>query len=139
MQIEARVRNEGELHAVELCTNDVRRSLAVPPRATTPGSSVNGGEMLCLALATCYCNDIYREAAGRKIEVLGVEVTASAEFGGVGEPARSLRYRAKVTAKAPESAILALMTHTDRVAEIQNTLRRGIPVEFDPPVAKSAG
>ena len=26
------------------------------------GSAVNGGEFLVLALATCYCNDLYREA-----------------------------------------------------------------------------
>jgi hypothetical protein len=31
------------------------------------GSSANGGELLCLALATCYCNDVYREAKKRGI------------------------------------------------------------------------
>jgi hypothetical protein len=29
-------------------------------------------------MATCYCNDIYREAAKRGIEVIGVEVQANA-------------------------------------------------------------
>lgn len=50
------------------------------------------------------------------------------EFGAEGEPARNVSYRAKVTAQASEAEIQALMTHTDRVAEIQNTLRQETPV-----------
>lgn len=43
------------------------------------------------------------------------------------EPARNVTYRVKVAA-ANEAEIQALLIHTDRVAEIQNTLRAGIPV-----------
>jgi uncharacterized OsmC-like protein len=65
------------------------------------GSSANGDELLFLALATCYCNDIYREARKRGIEVERVQVEVTGEFGGEGEPAREIRYNASVDAKAP--------------------------------------
>jgi uncharacterized OsmC-like protein len=83
---------------------------------------------LFLALATCYCNDIYREAAKRGLKVEHVEVEVAGEFGAEGEPARNVSYRAKVTAQASEAQIRELMSHTDRVAEIQNTLRVETPV-----------
>jgi uncharacterized OsmC-like protein len=35
---------------------------------------------LFLALATCYCNDIYREAAKRNIKVDSVEVEVEGTF-----------------------------------------------------------
>lgn len=97
----------------------------------------NGGELLCSALATCFSNDIYREAAKRSIEVRRVEVRADAEFGGVGEPARRIAYRATVWAAAPEEAIRDLVEHTDRVAEIHNTLRLGMPVTLESITARS--
>jgi uncharacterized OsmC-like protein len=85
--------------------------------------------MLFLALATCYCNDIYREAAKQNILVHRVEVEVSGEFGDApGSVAENVEYRAIVEAEASEQAILDLMKHTDRVAEIQNTLRQGMTV-----------
>lgn len=39
-----------------------------------------------------------------------------------------MTYEAKVWARAPEAAIAELMQHTDRVAQVQNTLRAGAPV-----------
>ena len=50
------------------------------------------------------------------------------EFGTEGEPAKNVTYRARVTAQASEAEIRELMRHTDRVAEIQNTLRVETPV-----------
>ncbi len=50
------------------------------------------------------------------------------DFGAEGEPARNVTYRAKVTAQAGAAEIQELMRQTDRVAEIQNTLRAGTPV-----------
>jgi len=83
---------------------------------------------MCLALATCYCNDIYREAAKKGIKVEHVEVEVESEFGAEGEPARNVVYRAKVMAQANEEEIRELMRFTDTVAEIQNTLRTETPV-----------
>ena len=139
MRIEARVQNRSGRHAVEVSTNDAARPVAIPPRDTTPGSSLNGGELLCAALATCYCNDLYREAAKVGIVVEGVDVHVIAEFGGVGEPARSIRYTASVAARASEDAIRELMLDTDRAAEVHNTLRLGMPVIFEAAHARTVG
>ena len=131
MVISAKVRNEFRRHDVTLTTSGNAHALSVGSRDSGFGSAANGGELLCLALATCYCNDLYREAAKRGIEVASVEVEASAEFGAEGAPASRLSYRAIVHANAPESAIRELAVHTDRVAEVQNTLRLGLPVTLE--------
>lgn len=117
-----------------MSTNDDRREVAIPPKSEGQGSSVNGGELLFLALATCYCNDVYREAKKRGIRVDRVEVEVEGEFGKEGDPAESIEYRARVSADAPREKILDLMKHTDTVAEIQNTLRRSTHVRFKPQV-----
>jgi organic hydroperoxide reductase OsmC/OhrA len=123
MKISARVENgEGE-HRVTLRTNDNLQTVAIPPKPGGFGSSVNGGEALFLALATCYCNDIYREAAKRGLRVARVEVEVQGDFGAEGEPARNVTYQASVAAHASEAEINDLMRYVDQVAEIQNTLR----------------
>ena len=128
MRICARVQNSQGRHQAVLQTNDQIHSINIPPKANGLGSSANGGELLFLALATCYCNDIYREAAKRGIPVESVEVQVQGDFGAEGTPAENITYRAKVTARATEAEIRALMQHTDQVAEIQNTLRAGTSV-----------
>ena len=111
-----------------LQTNDSVHSIYIAPKPTGYGSSVNGGELLFLALASCYCNDIYREAAKRNIKVERVEVHVEGDFGTEGEPAKKVTYHAKVFAQASEDEIREMMRFTDTVAEIQNTLRIGTPV-----------
>jgi organic hydroperoxide reductase OsmC/OhrA len=131
VRIRALVADERGRHDVTLSTDTTSRTLAIAPRSGGAGSSANGGELLCLALATCYCNDVYREAARRAIDVVRVEVEAHAEFGAPGEAGTRFAYRATVAARAPKDAIRALIVHTDGVAEIQNTLRRGTPVVLE--------
>lgn len=128
MKIIAKVENSKNSHQVTLQTNDSAHSVVIPPKRTGFGSSANGGELLFLALATCYCNDIYREAARRNIKVERVEVIVEGEFGAEGEAAKHVIYRARVFAHAGEEEIREMMEFTDSVAEIQNTLRIGIPV-----------
>ena len=128
MQIRAQVRNAPGQHAVSLCSAGTERALDVPGKATG-GSAVNGGEFLMLALATCYCNDLYREAARLGLVLDGVEVEASADFDGIGLGATNVRYRARVQSSASGEAIADLLRQTDAVAEVHNTLRAGVPVE----------
>jgi len=101
----------------------------VAPKDTGGGSATNGGEFLMLALATCYCNDLYREAARLGIALESVEVEALAQFEGVGLAASNVRYRASVASPAPPEAIARLLRETDAVAEVHNTLRKGVPVQ----------
>ena len=123
MKITAKVENSKDNHQVTLQTNDHAHSIVIPPKSTGYGSSANGGELLFLALASCYCNDIYREAAKRNVNVERVEVSVEGDFGAEGEPAKNVTYSAKVFADASEHEIRELMKFTDTVAEIQNTLR----------------
>jgi organic hydroperoxide reductase OsmC/OhrA len=123
MKISAHIANQQGQHTVTVRTGDASRPLYIPHKAEGSGSSVNGGELLFLALATCYCNDLYREARKRGIEIEKVQVEVTGDFGAEGEGARNVEYSALVNAKAPQAAILDLMRHTDTVAEIQNTLR----------------
>src|SRR5690606_18586387 len=121
LKISAQVKSSGEEYQVTVMTNENARSLDIPSKPDGKGSGVNGGEMLFLALATCYCNDIYREAAKQDIKVRNVQVEVSGQFRTEpGSRAEHIQYKAAVEAEASEEAILELMRHTDTVAEIQN-------------------
>jgi organic hydroperoxide reductase OsmC/OhrA len=128
MKIRAKVQNQKGVHGVDVETEGVTHPLSIPPKASGQGSSINGGELLFLALATCYCNDLYREASRRGILVERVEVEVEGDFAAEGTPAQNITYCARVAAQAPEEDIRALIQDTDRMAEIQNTLRAGTPV-----------
>lgn len=125
IKISAQVNNRQGSHEVMLSTNGGEHAIVIPPKANGAGSSANGGELLFLALATCYCNDIYREAAKRNVTVRSVQVEVKGDFGdAAGSRAENITYEATVEAEADEAAILDLMKHTDTVAEIQNSLRQ---------------
>ena len=127
MKFSAKVQNDSGYHQVILKVGEKEQTLSIAPKPTG-GSSVTGGEPLFLALATCFCNDIYREAAKRGINVKGVEVKVSGDFEAEGRPASNIVYHAKVDADASDEKIQELIKYTDSVAEVQNTLRVGIPV-----------
>ena len=129
MRITATVRNQPGQHAVELRTGEQpAQALDVAAHASGQGSAVNGGQFLMLALATCYCNDLYREAKRLGIAIDAVEVEAEAEFPGIGLAATDIRYRATVHSSASEAEIERLLLETDAVAEVHNTLRGGAAV-----------
>jgi organic hydroperoxide reductase OsmC/OhrA len=115
-------------NTVTVKTSSVTQSLVIPAKGNGRGSSVNGGEFLMLALATCFCNDLYREADRLQIPVDGVEVEATADFPGVGLVAQNITYRVRVNSKAGASVIAELLRQTDMVAEVRNTVRAGARV-----------
>lgn len=132
MLISAHVTHTASDHRVSLATAGHAKTLSVPARSDGPGSSVNGGEFLMLALATCYCNDLHREAKRLNIRLDAVEVEASAEFEGVGLAATRIRYRARVSSNADAQQIARLLRETDAVAEVHNTIRSGASVTLQP-------
>ena len=131
MRITARVQNSASSHEVVVSTAGSEQAIAVPAKSSGSGSAVNGGEFLMLALATCYCNDLYREAAKLGVRLEHVEVQASAEFPGIGLAATNITYYAKVSSPASEATITELLRQTDTVAEVHNTLRAGVQVKYE--------
>lgn len=128
MKISAIIKSSFNQLQTSVQTNDASKELQIAPKPAGYGSSVNGGELLMLALATCYCNDIYREAAKRNINIKNVEVECHCDFGGEGEPGSNFKYKVNIESDASPSEIEYLVQQTDRVAEIHNTLRKGLEV-----------
>ncbi len=128
MRSVARIHNSQGEHHIKLSTGDRTSKIEIPPNPSGFGSSVTGGELLVLALATCYCNDVYREAAKMGIDVSHIDVECSAEFPAEGHPAKDVTYTARITAQASEERIRELAAQADRLAEIHNTVRSAFPV-----------
>jgi len=128
MDLSATVISKLNEHHVIVNTNGTAQHISINPKSSGYGSSVNGGELLLLALATCFCNDLYREANKRGISVSGVTVECTATFGSEGEPGSGFQYKVDVAAEAPREVIDELIAHTDRVAEIHKTLRQGVDI-----------
>jgi uncharacterized OsmC-like protein len=130
MQITASVSNTPSGHSVEVETESCKQSIGIRPKSAGRGSSINGGELLFAAIATCFCNDIYREAAKHTIDGEDVKVVVTGTFGDPGEPARDLTDRVQVRANASQAIIDDLIPATGSVTEIQNTLRTGCAVRL---------
>jgi organic hydroperoxide reductase OsmC/OhrA len=92
------------------------------------GLGFNGGELLLLAVGGCYSNDIFREASKRGVKVHQVQVKVTADWGGDPVRAQNVGFSVVVEADAAEQDIIDLIHHTDRVAEIPNSLRIGTEV-----------
>jgi len=131
MKIRARVDNKPGAHRALVETDGRTRALDLPAKDEGGGSAVNGGELLFLSLATCYCNDVYREAANAGIAVDALVVEVDGEFDGPGDPARDVRFKVDAVSSAPADQVAELLRRTDTVAEIQNTLRGSTPVTLE--------
>jgi organic hydroperoxide reductase OsmC/OhrA len=131
MIISASIKNGYQKNEITVTTDSTKKEIAIPGKPAGQGSSVNGGELLFLALATCFCNDTYREAARRKIDITSVEVAVSGEFGQEGEPASKINYEVRILSpNASSQEITDLIHHVDGIAEIHNTLRKGVNVSL---------
>lgn len=130
MKFSARIKNSPGDHQVTLKVGEKEQSLPISPKSSG-GSSITGGELLFLALATCFCNDTYREAAKWNVKVESVEVEVEGDFEAEGKPASNIVYRVKINADVSEEKIRELIAHIDSIAEIQNTLRSETPVKLE--------
>ncbi|MCI4569261.1 OsmC family protein [Lysobacter sp. CFH 32150] len=117
---------------MNVTTAGTSQTIDIPAKGSGPGSAVNGGELLMLALATCYCNDLHREAARLEIPIDEIDVVAQGEFAAIGLGATNITYQARVSSSAEASRIAELLRQTDAVAEVHNTLRAGAPVLLQP-------
>ncbi|HSL43759.1 MAG TPA: OsmC family protein [Anaerolineales bacterium] len=130
MRYSAQIKNSPSAHQIILKVGDKEQTLSIAPKPAG-GSSITGGELLFLALATCFCNDIYREAAAFDIQIESVEVEVEGDFEARRKPGANIVYRARVHSNAGGEKIRELMLHMDAIAEIQNTVRVGTPVKFE--------
>jgi len=129
MIISATIHNRHDANDIIVQTNGNAKAINIPGKAEGLGSSINGGELLLLALATCCCNDIYREGARKNMVIQSVEVTVSGMFAREHEPAADITYTVNVQAPAHSSQeINDLIRFVDTIAEIHNTLRKGTHV-----------
>lgn len=103
-----------------------------PHRWTAEGVTVEtdftGAHLLHLAAAGCVLNDVYREAAGLGIPILGVRVTAAGGYDTGSWASTGITYAVELDSPAPEAEREALLTRVDEVAEIPRAIRAGAPV-----------
>jgi uncharacterized OsmC-like protein len=108
------------------------RSVAIDRSEAAGGLGIgfNGGELLLLAVGGCYCNDLFREAAKMNIDVKSASIHVEADWGGDPVRAMNLSFSVRVESTAPQKQVEELIRHTDRAAEIPNSLRLGAEVKL---------
>jgi len=128
MKVFAKIKNSLNTNELVVTTKDKSKVISVPVKASGYGSAVSGGEFLLASLAACYCNDIYREAAKRNINVSEVTVEVTGNFDAEGEPGTNFEYKPVIKSTASAEQLRELIAHTDQVAEIHKTLRKGVSI-----------
>jgi uncharacterized OsmC-like protein len=130
MNIAAKIISEHNSQQIVVGTNGNEKMLQLPIKESGYGSAVNGGELLLLALTVCYSNDIYREASKLNIPITRIEVESKGQFGAEGQPGENFQYEVRIVSPAPPETIDHLILITDQVAEVHNTLRKGLRVSL---------
>ena len=101
-----------------------------PVAAGGRGLGFNGGQLLYAAIAGCYSNDLYREAAAMGVSLRRVAITVDGDFPKRGEPSTPVTVDLEVEGDAPEDRLHELVRLVDTIAEIPNTIRGATPVEL---------
>lgn len=99
-----------------------------PADAGGRGLGFNGGQLLYLAIAACWSNDLYREAATRGISLTRVRVAVDGGFASRGAASDPISVDVEVEGDATEAELRALIDEVDAVAEIPRSIREGSPV-----------
>lgn len=94
------------------------------------GLGFNGGQLLNLAVAGCVSNDVFREAAKEGITIHQVKVRVRSNYEGDPPVSTPIDYEVEISGEAEADVIERLVRHTDRVAEIPNSLRQGTAVNL---------
>jgi uncharacterized OsmC-like protein len=105
-----------------------------PAAAGGGGLGFSGGQLLYMAIAACWSNDLYREAATMGIELHGVEITVDGDFPARGEGSTPITVDVVVRSPAPEERVRELVAEVERVAEIPRAISEGPPIEIRPTI-----
>ncbi len=81
-----------------------------------------------MAIAACWSNDLYREAATMGIELDGVEITVDGDFPARGSGSTPITVDLVVRSAAREDRIRELIDEVERIAEIPRAIREGPPI-----------
>ncbi|HSL77472.1 MAG TPA: OsmC family protein [Candidatus Limnocylindrales bacterium] len=109
-----------------------------PVAAGGGGLGFSGGQLLYMAIAACWSNDLYREAATMGIELDRVEITVDGDFPARGSGSTSISVDVTVRSPAPEERIRELIAEVERVAEIPRAIRDATPIEVHASVERPA-
>jgi putative redox protein len=100
-----------------------------PTAAGGGGLGFNGGQLLYMAIAACWSNDLYREAATMGIELDGVELTVDGDFPARGSGSTPITVDLVVRSAAPEAKVRELIAEVERIAEIPRAIRESPSIE----------
>src|ERR1043165_1909410 len=81
------------------------------------GRGFNGGQLLYAAIAGCYSNDLYREAATLGITLSRVMITVDGDFPKRGEPSTPITVDIEVEGVASDDRLRELIGLVDTIAE----------------------
>jgi uncharacterized OsmC-like protein len=94
-----------------------------PAAAGGGGLGFSGGQLLYMAIAACYSNDLYREAATRGITLSEVRVEVDGDFPARGQGSTPIAVSVTLRGDAPDQDLNDLLDEVDRIAEIPNSIR----------------
>lgn len=94
------------------------------------GLGFNGGQLLYLAIGGCISNDLFREAAARRINLTSVRVVVHGDFRGAPAVSDPVSYEVELAGDASPEKLEELVAHVDAIAEIPNSVRRGTEVKL---------
>ena len=99
-----------------------------PAAAGGGGLGFNGGQLLYLAIAACWSNDLYREAATMGIELDCVEIAVDGDFPARGEGSTPITVDLTIRSAATGDQLRELVAEVERVAEIPRAIRDSPPI-----------
>ena len=125
-----------ERYAVSVAAGSLRseseRAVRFPHRWTAEGVTIlgafTGAHLLHLSIAGCVLNDLYREAAGARIDLRGVRVSAEGGFDAGTWTSSGITYSIEIISDAPPDELAYLLATVDEVAEIPRAVRAGTTV-----------
>jgi putative redox protein len=109
-----------------------------PAAAGGGGLGFSGGQLLYMAIAACWSNDLYREAATMGVDIDGVEITVDGDFPARGSGSTPITVEVVVRSSAPEERVRELIAEVERVAEIPRAIRDATPIELSASVERPA-